>query len=80
MCEHVYACACTHMYVQVEQDYRSLGSQVGVSLDSLCTETARAAITGAVTDAIKERGKALQKVCWVFDRMQLCGCSLLWAL
>lgn len=52
--------------MQVEEDYRSLGSQVGVDVDSLSTETARAAIASAVNDTLKDRESALQKVCSVF--------------
>ena len=61
MYSHVL-CVC----VQVEEDYRSLGSQVGVKVDSLSTETARAAIASAVNDALKDRESALQKVCSMF--------------
>lgn len=54
--------------VQVEQDYRALGHQVGVTLDSVSTETARAAIAVAVSDAVKERVRTQQKVRSVSQR------------
>ena len=67
----MYRCTCVYGHVlyvcvQVEEDCRSLGSQVGVNVDSLSTETARAAIASAVNDALKDRESALQKVCSVF--------------
>lgn len=59
---------CLSVCVQVEQDYRALGPQVGVALDSVSTETARAAIAVAVGDAVKERERTQQKVCLVSQR------------